>query len=128
MRQKIFDLKDSYFRTPNELIVPYITFYNENGVIKNNYPELLFDSKLLNYKKEDVAKKWENKNSKEQEKEYKQFEMFKNDGLNKNTILKYLSIDEKHYQELESEYNKNIKNVINEMNKKKRLFRFFLFL
>ena len=118
LRQKVFDLEDSYFRTPNELIVPYITFYNENGVIKNNYPELLFDNKLLNYKKEDVAKKWENKNSKEQKKEYKQFEKMKLKNFSKEDIVDIMDINEKHYQELESEYNKNIKDIINEMNKK----------
>ena len=120
LRQKVFDLKDSYFRTPNELIVPYITFYNENGVIKNNYPELLFDNKLLSYKKEDVIKKWENKNSKEQEKELKQFEKMKLKNFSKEDIVDIMDINEKRYQELESEYNKNTKDIINEKNGKSK--------
>lgn len=62
------------------------------------------------YKEETFCNNEQVKELPEQEKEYKQFEMFKNDGLDKNIILKYLSIDEKQYQMLEEKYNKNIKN------------------
>ena len=62
------------------------------------------------YKEETFCNDEQIKELPEQEKEYKQFEMFKNDGLDKNIILKYLSIDEKQYQMLEEKYNKNIKN------------------
>ena len=83
---------ETNFLTREGLSEPYFEILKENNY-KINIPEALFC-----------------RETPEQEKEYKQFEMFKNDGLDKNIILKYLSIDEKQYQMLEEKYNKNIKN------------------